>query len=118
MIAYWTLGALTRFIPRALSTSIVLHLDLRALVFATAAAVATALLFGAAPAAQLVSGTAMPDLKTFGAVAGSPASARFRRVLVVGEIAIALVLVASAALLVETLVRCARWIPGSAPITS
>jgi ABC-type lipoprotein release transport system permease subunit len=69
--------------------------DLRVLVFALVTAVATTFLFGLAPALQ----TARPHLtKTLKGAGGSslqsPRSRRFRSALVVGEIALAMVLLA------------------------
>src|SRR5262249_55941087 len=46
LVARWSLAGLARFVPAALSASIELHLDARAVLFALAATAATALTFG------------------------------------------------------------------------
>jgi putative ABC transport system permease protein len=74
------------------------------LAFALAASLVTALLFGLAPAITLTrgrfGGTLLPGGRTFGA-----GQERLRAALVVGEIALALMLVTGAGLLVKSFVR-------------
>jgi len=108
--AQWGLAALRRFVPPALTASIDLHLDVRALLFTMVLSAAAALVFGLAPALQIASRTAIDHLRTHGAV--DRRGARLRRVLVVAETASALVLVVAAALLIKTLVRLRAIDPG------
>jgi putative ABC transport system permease protein len=80
--------------------------DWRVLTFAAALAIATGILFGLAPALR----GSRPDLngalQEGGArVAGSPARNRLRKVLVAGEIALALVLLIGAGLLIKSFVQ-------------
>jgi predicted permease len=84
--------------------------------FALAAAVLTGLLFGVAPAMQSAGANAADILKesSRGATPGSR-SARLRRVLVVAEIALSLVLLAGAGLLIESFERIARGSLGFQP---
>jgi putative ABC transport system permease protein len=112
IVARWSLTALTRFVPPPLSTSLNLHLDHRAVIFTFAAAAATALLFGAAPALQAASRDITETLKTaIGASVGRK-GARLRHSLVVAEIAIAVVLLADATLLIDSLIRLRAVDPG------
>lgn len=112
VVARWSLQALTHLVPPALSTSVTLHLDARALIFTTLVTALAAFVFGLAPAAQVTSRTASDSLKAHGTTSTDRAGTRFRSALVVAEIAIAVVLVAGAALLVETLVQLRAVDPG------
>jgi hypothetical protein len=81
-------------------------------IFTVAAAAATALLFGAAPALQAASRDITETLKTaIGASVGRK-GARLRHSLVVAEIAIAVVLLAGATLLIDSLIRLRAVDPG------
>jgi putative ABC transport system permease protein len=86
------------------------------LLFALAATVLTGLLFGVAPAMQSARANAADVFKesSRGASPGSR-SARLRRVLVVAEIALSLVLLAGAGLLIESFERIARGNLGFQP---
>jgi predicted permease len=97
LIARWSLPVLQRIVPPTLAGFVVLHLDPRAVVFTAAVSVATGLLFGLVPALQLAS------IVPTGRGAIGTANRRLANLLVVAELAIALVLVVGAALLVETL---------------
>jgi predicted permease len=83
--------------------------DWRVVLFATAATVATALLFGLAPALRMTRGSLAEMLR------GVNATARLRRtgrVLIAGEIALALLLGIGGCLLVRSLVRLQAVDPG------
>jgi predicted permease len=86
------------------------------LCFALAAMVLTGVLFGVVPAMQSAGANAADVLKesSRGASPGSR-SARLRRVLVVAEIALSLVLLAGAGLLIESFERIARGSLGFQP---
>ena len=79
--------------------------------FTTIATVATALLFGMAPALQSVSRSLVDNLKANVASGGDRRGVRLRDS-VVAEIAMALVLVVCAGLLIDTLVRLRAVDPG------
>jgi predicted permease len=111
-VAHWGLRVLERFVPPALSTSIDLHLDPRAVAFTVIVTAATALLSGMAPAVQVASGAITENLKSQAATGADPRGTRLRQTLVIAEIAIALVLVAGAALLIDTLVHLRAVDPG------
>jgi predicted permease len=86
------------------------------LCFALAATIFAGLLFGVAPAMQSARANAADVLKesSRGTTAGS-SSARLRRVLVVGEIALSLVLLTGAGLLIESFERVAHGNLGFQP---
>jgi putative ABC transport system permease protein len=80
-------------------------LDTAALLFATAAAIACAVLFGAFPAAQASSVSGQQIVIRTRSAGASAQSHRLRRGLLIAEVALALVLLAGAGLMVRTLGR-------------
>ena len=108
-VARWSMALLEKMIPAALTGSIDLQPDSRMLAFTLAVTILTGLLFGMAPALQL-SRISISGRGNLGS-----AGRRIRDVLVVAEIAIALVLVVGASLLLETLVRLRAVDPGFRP---
>ena len=106
LFAQFGVRLLERMIPTGLAGSVGLGLDLRMLAFNAAVSILTGLLFGLAPALQLV--RVNPAART----AVGHAGGRLRDALVAAEIAIALVLVIGAALLIETLGRLRAVDPG------
>ena len=89
-------------------------LDVRVLTFAVAASLATALLFGLAPALQASRVAAAGALRE-GAPTGGRRTQRLRRLLVAGEVALAVVLLAGAGLLVTSFHRLTSVDPGFRP---
>jgi putative ABC transport system permease protein len=88
-------------------------LDFRVAAFALGISVLTAILFGLAPALTATRVPLVETLKEGGRGGGAGARRqRFRRMLVVTEIGLTLVLVVAAALLVQTVVRLERQDPG------
>jgi predicted permease len=78
--------------------------DARILLFSIGVALATALLFGVAPALQATRLDLLTTLKdTVGAVAGAGGSARFRKALVTAQIALSFLLLMGAGLFARTL---------------
>ena len=91
-----------------------IHLDPRVLAFSLAAALGTGVLFGLFPALQsLRIGSALREAGTR-TTAGAAAN-RARHMLVVSEIAISVVLLAGAALLIETFAKLSGVAPGFDP---
>ena len=106
LIARWSLPVLQRMVPRSLAGFVELHLDPRALAFTAAVSVAAGMLFGLAPSLQLAS------IVPTGRSTIGHANRRLANLLVIAELAIALVLVVGAALLIETLVHLQAVDPG------
>jgi putative ABC transport system permease protein len=102
LVAHEALAALYHFRPVALAQFPPPTIETGVLIFTTALAMATGLLFGIGPA--WMAGHQDPDevLKTRGR-SGTPSHNRLRRLLVSGEIAVAFVLLVGAMLLVRTI---------------
>ncbi len=91
-------------------------LDAKVLVFATALALGTVLLFGLAPAFEAARSSVTTSLQDGGKSAtGGPRVRRVRSILVVGEVAAALVLLTGAGLLGQSLLRVLAVDPGFDP---
>ncbi len=102
-IGWATLTVLARLRPRNLDALGDVHLDPFVLGFTLVLSVLTAVLFGSAPALQLVStkfGAALRDGST-GSVRGG--GARLRKLLVVAQMAISVILLVAAGLLVRSI---------------
>lgn len=109
-------GALGRLIPQALLPAGQVRLDATVLAFSLAASLATAALFGAAPAlvASRISLRAWTTERGSGG-GGGRVGTRVRGALVVAEVALAVILVAGAALTLQSLGRLAAVDPGFRP---
>jgi predicted permease len=120
-LALWCTSFLVSIFPNDIANLSIprvesIPINMPVLCFALAATVLTGLLFGVAPAMQSAGANAADILKesSRGATPGSR-SARLRRVLVVAEIALSLVLLAGAGLLIESFERVARGSLGFQP---
>src|SRR5262249_26053112 len=103
LLAWWGMEALLRFIPEDLPRLSDIALDRWALGFTFPVSVATGVIFGLAPALQASKIDLIEAMKegARGAALGK-GRARLRSVLVVAEVAVALVLLVGASLLVQT----------------
>jgi predicted permease len=105
LLAAWALDALqasgTTFVPRLAEIGI----DWTVAAFALALAVGTGLLFGLAPALRLIRAGSLQDSLKDGARGGTAGGTRFRNALVLGEAALAIMLLAGAGLLIRSFVR-------------
>jgi putative ABC transport system permease protein len=106
VLAYWSVTPLLHFapanVPRLADTSI----DIRVLLFTLAMSVATGVLFGLAPAFQASRQELSGTLKETGAsVTSSRSRQRLRTVLLVSEVALAIVLVIASGLVVRSILR-------------
>jgi predicted permease len=117
VMAFWAARLLSTLVPALpVPLSFVFDLDLRVLVFALAASLATSLLFGLAPAFRASRPDLVPALKD--AVTGPEPLRRrvsFRNVLVVGQLAVSLVLLIAGVLLLRGLGRASQIDPGFDP---
>jgi predicted permease len=114
VVGHWTSGLLA---SAFLSTSRdrlpeVYSPDARVLLFTAGVSIATALLCGLLPAARTARADASGALVATARPSGSPSVMRGMRPLVVGQLALAVVVVFSAALLGRSLVNFARIDPG------
>jgi putative ABC transport system permease protein len=117
LLAWWGIDYLTAFVPdQAIPLVGKITLDWRALAFALAAVTLTGVVFGLAPAGQVLKLDLNQTLKEgAGKGVGAAARGRLRNALVVAEIALSLVLLIGAALLVRTFVNLRRVEPGFDP---
>ncbi len=113
LIGIWTVDALLAFMPDTLPRVDEIGLDARVLGFALAAATVTGIAVGLAAAVPVVRGDLTAFLKE-GDRAGSrgPAARRLRALLVIGQTAVASVLLAGAALLIASFSRLRAVDPG------
>ena len=110
LLASWTTRGFVLIAPSSIPRLEEVGIDARAAAFAVMLSIATALVFGLAPARQVSGIDVSTALK--GARHGSARDARLRAALVVGEIALALVLLVSAGLLMRSFTRLLDWNPG------
>ncbi|MPY89346.1 MAG: FtsX-like permease family protein [Luteitalea sp.] len=110
-LAYWGTQALVALSPAGIPRMEQVGLDGRILTFSVVVAAATALLFGLTPATTCTR-TDAGGLKDAGRSVGSGVSRRLRSVLVVAEVAIAMVLLVGAGLLLRSFANVLREDPG------
>jgi predicted permease len=104
VIAFQAVRALLWLAPGNLSTGLDIHLDLYVLLFTALIAGGSAIIFGAAPAWQIAFLDPQQNLKQGrGTGEGSAGRHRFRSGLVVAELSLALVLLASAGVFLKSL---------------
>ena len=104
LVARWSIAVLQKLVPPALAASIDLRVDGRVLFFTAAVSLLTGLVFGLTPALMLARSDVYTATRTgLGSIGHSGRG--LRDILVIAEVAIALVLVIGAALLIETLGR-------------
>lgn len=116
VLAGWGLRALVLAAPPSIPRLDAVELDGRVLAFTTAISLLTGILFGLAPALHAVGGDVTGALADGGrgGTTGRPRQ-RFRRALVVGQIALALMLVTGSGLLVQSFMRLRHVDPGFDP---
>ncbi len=116
LLATWSLGLLVRLLPADLPHAGRIGIDGTVLLFTTGVSLLVGTLVGLIPAWQAGRG-ARPELLKEGAMRTTSGSAhtRLRDALVVGELALALVLLTGAGLLVQTFANLLRTDPGFDP---
>jgi len=106
LLAFWGMEVLTNLLPAQIGELVTLNIDRTVLLFSFVVAVATGLLFGLAPAWQLANGNSAEALKEGGrSEAAGVGRSLGRRLLIVGEVAFALVLLVAAGLLLRSFSR-------------
>jgi predicted permease len=109
LVSVWALDGVTALIPRSAPRATEIRLDGTGVLFAISCAVVAALLFGLAPILHTKKTDLHGALKDgSGRMTGSRARLRARRVLVIVEIALAMVLVIGCTVMVRTFVRLSR----------
>ena len=112
VLALWGVAALVAASPVDIPRLHDVRIDRTVLLFATVVSLVTGLLFGLAPAFFLSRSNAVEALKDLGRGATGHRSARTRQILVVCEVALSLVLLASAGLLLRSLIALRHVNPG------
>lgn len=109
VVARWTLGAISSFIPPETASDLVLSLSPSVIVFAGVLALGTGILFGLYPALH----STRPDLVTAmkgsaGQPSGNRSAVRFRSSLVTAQIALSMALLVGAGLFLKSLRNVSR----------
>jgi putative ABC transport system permease protein len=113
LLAFWALSALVALLPANLSGMASVTIDPRALAFALALSLLTAVVFGLAPALQASRASQWDALKGGGRTSGEGAGAHvLRGAFVAGEVALALTLLVGAGLLIRSFARLTSVGPG------
>jgi putative ABC transport system permease protein len=115
LLAFWGVDALTGFGPEDLPRISEIGVDRNALLFTLAVSVLTGIIFGLVPAIHASRPDLNDALKEGGRATGASAHSRVRSLLVVAEIALALVLLIGAGLMINSLLRLQNVNPGFNP---
>jgi putative ABC transport system permease protein len=104
LLSLWTADLLPSFFPAEQAQMLETGIDLPTFLFAGAVSLLSSVLFGLAPALQAVQPLSTASLRgEIVRLSDGPAPRHLRRVLVAGQVAVAVVLLVSAALLVRSL---------------
>jgi putative ABC transport system permease protein len=103
VLATWSFAFLQKLIPAGMTLSTTLKPDWRILLFTFTISILTAIVFGLMPALHAAHFDLNEALKQTSARAASGGGSRLRRLLVVFEVALSLVLLVGAGLLIQTL---------------
>ncbi|HEY7306995.1 MAG TPA: ABC transporter permease [Bryobacteraceae bacterium] len=116
VLAYLSLGIITATNSGSIPRADEIHLDWRVLAFTLAISVVTGVLFGLAPFLHVSAIRVYETLKaSSGRASATMASNRFRRVLVIAQMAMAFLLVAGAGLMVRGFWKLQQVSPGFNP---
>ncbi|MEN3333459.1 MAG: hypothetical protein V7641_2824 [Blastocatellia bacterium] len=116
LLATWGIDLLLRMIPQNIPRLNQVGVDLKVLSFTLLLSLAASLIFGFAPALQASKTDLQEALKEAGRSSGAnPSRQRFRRLLVVAQIGMAVVLVIGAGLLIKSFWRLRQVDPGFNP---
>lgn len=111
LLAYWGIGAALALAPKDTPLVSRIHIDLGVLFFAAALALTTGILFSLIPALQGSRINLNSNLKEGGRI-GSMSRHAMRRILVVSEVALSLILLVGAGLMIRTLHHLQKTDPG------
>jgi len=106
LLALWGVALMTKLLPQDFPRLAEINLDWRVLGFTLGASVLTGILFGLAPALQISRSDVQESLKESGrGASGSKRHNRLRNLLIVGEVALSVVLLAGAGLLFRSFLQ-------------
>jgi len=114
--AFWGVQALTKFLPESLSKLQGINIDARVLLFTLGVSVLTAIVFGGVPAllaSRTTPGSTLSEVARD--MAGGTSGRHVRRLLVISEVALAVVLLVSAGLLIRSFQLLRQVQPGFNP---
>jgi putative ABC transport system permease protein len=115
-VLYLSLESLLKWAPVAVPRIQQTTIDLPVLLFTSAVALGTGVLFGLAPAISSAAGNVYDALKRSGArLSDDRANIAVRHVLVAGQVALAVILLTGAGLLMRSLMNVTRLDPGFRP---
>jgi predicted permease len=103
LFALWTADVLPSYFPAEQARLLDAHVDLTVILFTAACGLASGLIFGLAPALQGLRMPAMAALRSDAGRTGDGRGVRARKLLVVAQVAVASILLVSAALLTRSL---------------
>ena len=113
LLATWSVAFMTRLLPQDFPRLAEINLDWKVLTFSMFASVLTGILFGLAPALQISNTDVQDSLKETGrGSAGSLRQNRLRKLLIVGEVALSVVLLVGAGLLFRSFIQLQSVNPG------
>ncbi len=112
LVAWWSLDLLKHLVPADLPAAVLLEINPRVLAFTLFATILTGVLFGLAPVLQAARLDLNKVLKEGGARGGFGGRNRMRNLLVVSEVALAVVLLVSAMLLLRSFSKLRGLDPG------
>jgi predicted permease len=112
LFALWTVHAVVAFGPRGLPRLDEISVNLRVLLCTAGVAIGTGMLFGLVPALHATRTDLASSLRQAGPRAGRGSGKRTRSVLVVAELALAVVLLVGAGLLARSFARLVQVDPG------
>lgn len=113
-LALWIADIIVQLYPQTLIRIEQIHLDGAVLLFATAVSIITGLIFGIIPALQASKAEPFSALKEVKS-SGRPGSHRFRNVLVISELMLAIVLLVGSGLLLRSFYNLMNVKPGFNP---
>jgi len=115
LIAYWMLDALRWLSPSDIPRLPAIHMDSRVLIFTSGIALLTGVLFGMVPALRTSKMNLSEALKEGARNVAGGRHEKLRKLLVISELALSLVLLISAGLLIRSFIRVERVNPGFDP---
>jgi predicted permease len=116
LLAFWSIDLLSPLIPQNLSQVQGVSLDSRVLIFTLVILLMTGIIFGLAPALQASNPNLNETLKEGGrGTSGGLRQNRIRSLLVISEVALALVLLVGAGLMIRSFARLGGVNPGFQP---